>query len=58
MSGIEGVIGWLLDRRDNCIRLSKTKAGDDRKGWEEDAAYFHAAAKLIADAYPANQTPN
>jgi hypothetical protein len=53
---IEEVLGWLLDRKDNCERIAKTKTGADRAGWEQDAAYFLAAAKLIGDAYPENET--
>lgn len=34
---------WLQERYDNCIRIAGQKTGDDRKGWMEDADYFHAA---------------
>lgn len=53
---VEVVLEWLMDRKDNCERIAKTKTGDDRADWEKDAAYFLAAAKLISDAYPADET--
>jgi hypothetical protein len=53
---VEAVLEWLMDRKDNCDRIAKTKTGADRAGWEQDAAYFLAAAKLIGDAYPSDGT--
>jgi hypothetical protein len=53
---VNAVLEWLIDRKDNAERIAKTKTGADRAGWEQDAAYFLAAAKLIADAYPDNKT--
>jgi hypothetical protein len=41
------VIEWLKERRANCLRIAAQKTGSDRKGWEEDAAYFRAAVMLI-----------
>jgi len=37
------LIDWLAARRDNCIRISHTKATEDRAGWLLDAAHFQAA---------------
>lgn len=34
------LIEWLEERRQNCLRIAKTKTGDDRQGWLEDASYF------------------
>jgi hypothetical protein len=53
---IEAVLEWLMDRHDNSERIAKTKTGPDRAGWEQDAAFFLAAAKLISDAYPDDET--
>ena len=53
---IDAVLEWLMDRKDNAERIAKTKIGPDRAGWEQDAAYFLAAAKLIGDAYPPDET--
>lgn len=39
---------WLMERRDNCLRIAKTKIGDDRDGWLEDAGYFMGALRLLA----------
>ncbi len=57
------VIKWLGERRDNAIRIAKTKTGDDYLGWVEDAAFFEkaicdhgemlAALKLINSVNPA-----
>jgi hypothetical protein len=41
------VIEWLKERRANCLRIAATKTGSERKGWEEDAAYFKEAVMLI-----------
>lgn len=53
---VDAVLEWLMDRKDNAERIAKTKTGTDRAGWEQDAAYFLAAAKLISDAYPPDET--
>ena len=53
---VNAVLEWLMDRKDNAERIARTKTGADPAGWEQDAAYFLAAAKLIADAYPDNKT--
>lgn len=41
------VVEWLKERRANCLRIASEKTGDDRRGWEQDAAYFRAAVMLI-----------
>jgi hypothetical protein len=41
------IVEWLKERRANCLRISKTKTGADRAGWEEDAEYFRQAVMLI-----------
>lgn len=48
---VDNILEWLMDRSDNCGQIAKQKSGADRAEWEADAAYFLAAAKLIADAY-------
>lgn len=34
---------WLAERRQNALRISRKKRGEDRQGWLEDASYFHRA---------------
>jgi hypothetical protein len=45
--GVSNVRSWLTDRLNNCAKLAATKAGSDRNGWLEDAAYFSAAIAMI-----------
>lgn len=46
------LVEWLEERRDNCLRLAKTKHGEDREAWLEDASYFarsiQAVGQLVA----------
>ena len=44
---VADVKAWLQERLDNAVRISKTKAGKDREGWLEDAAFFSAAIGLV-----------
>jgi hypothetical protein len=41
------VVEWLKERSANCTRLAVNKTAEDKKAWEEDAAYFRAAVLLI-----------
>jgi hypothetical protein len=56
-------IRWLEDRKENCLRISRTKTGKDREGWVEDACYFNAAivhlrgAKQMTQHQQAKGTP-
>jgi len=38
---------WLEERRQNCLRIAKTKHGEDRQGWLEDARYFGQAVAAV-----------
>lgn len=54
MSADMSLVDWLEERRQNALRISKTKRGDDRLGWLEDVAYFEMArnaARHVAEAY-------
>lgn len=44
------VYDWLRERRANCFRIAATKTGADRDGWLEDAEYFAALDRLLAQA--------
>lgn len=43
------LIHWLEERLENCILIAKNKAGVDRDGWNEDAAYFTLAIRAIKE---------
>lgn len=45
---LSDVTAWLRERLDNCQRLAARKAGTDRAGWLEDAAYFTAALNAVS----------
>ncbi len=52
MSRIETIgnatlIEWLCERRDNAASIARTKAGEDRAGWLEDASFFDAAVHAV-----------
>jgi hypothetical protein len=38
---------WLEERYANCLRIAKTKRGDDRAGWLEDASYFSRSREAV-----------
>jgi hypothetical protein len=40
MSADLSLIDWLEERRQNALQIAKTKRGEDRQGWLEDASYF------------------
>lgn len=44
------VHAWLIERLENACRISGLKAGADRDGWLEDAAYLSVAVNLAAQA--------
>lgn len=48
MGQVEEVVGWLDERRINCLRIAGQKIGEDRAGWLEDARQFHAAIEALA----------
>lgn len=39
----QSLVDWLKERRENCLRLSATKTGEDKQGWLDDAYYFACA---------------
>lgn len=41
------LIAWLIERRENCERIARTKKGEDRAGWLEDAYFFDAAIHAV-----------
>lgn len=40
---------WLTERMQNCEYHARKRAGVDRKGWLEDAAYFKATIESLTD---------
>jgi hypothetical protein len=44
---MESLEEWITDRRDNCIRIAKTKVREDRQGWLEDAARFEQVLQVL-----------
>jgi hypothetical protein len=54
------LLDWLKEREANARAIARHKAGADRDGWLEDAAYFKAAAASVwerAATNPAKQSP-
>jgi hypothetical protein len=43
------LIEWLEERRQNALAIAKTKSGDDRAGWIEDASYFARAEEAVRE---------
>jgi hypothetical protein len=43
------VIAWLLERRDNAIRISKLIGTIDKEEWREDSGFFNSAVKLLRE---------
>lgn len=41
------LLDWLEERRQNALRIAKTKHGDDRQGWLEDVSYFARAGEAV-----------
>lgn len=41
------LLDWLQERKENCLRLAKSRDERDQGGWFEDAAYFQAAIYRI-----------
>ena len=41
------LVEWLEERRQNALRIAKTKKGDDRQGWLEDSSYFARSAEAV-----------
>jgi hypothetical protein len=48
---IDDTIEWLVERKENCLRIAMQKTGKDREGWIEDGAKFGHAISLIRRAY-------
>lgn len=48
---IDDTLDWLLERKENCLRLAQQKTGQDREGWIEDASRFGHAISLIRRSY-------
>ncbi len=49
--GALSVVEWVRERLDNCERHAGLRAGKDRDGWLEDAAYFREILAILA-AHP------
>ena len=52
--GFRDLTVWLIERRDNCLRIAPTKQAQDRAGWEDDALLF----QLALDAVSTNDLSN
>jgi hypothetical protein len=51
---VGGTLDWLEERLANSMRLAREKAGEDRAGWVQDAAYY---AKTLAILRTLSGTP-
>lgn len=41
------LLDWLREREANARAIAKSKTGEDRDGWLEDAIYFQTAADCV-----------
>lgn len=46
------VAEWLLERENNAREIAASKAGEDARGWLEDAAYYRSARIQLTDTKP------